>query len=433
MSTSKRVAVIGAGWAGLSAAMAATDCGHRVSVFEASSQLGGRARSLPVSLPNGETVCLDNGQHILIGAYHRTLAWMRRMGLERNDVFHDMPLALVFPDGKGLRLPNWPQPLDALAGVLTARGWSTADKWSFLRTVLGWRLRGFTCDPDTTVITLCQDLSPRLLAEVIEPLCVSALNTPAECASASVFLRVLQDSLLGPGDSSHLLLPTTDLGMLLPEPAQHWLVQRGAQVHLGRRVTTLMHSADSWLVNGQPFDAVILAASASHALSLLTETQRGIEPTLYQALADWLARAGALRFEAIATVYAWAADAQLSSPLLALRSHPVSAPAQFVFDRGQLKGPPGLLAFVVSASCGTKEALQTAVLEQAQAQLGLKLLAVTTVVEKRATFACTPGLVRPWAQVLPGLLACGDYIDGPYPATLEGAVRSGETAALLLG
>lgn len=429
---SKRVAVIGAGWAGLSAAMAATDAGHGVSVFEASSQLGGRARSLPASLPNGETVCLDNGQHILIGAYHRTLAWMSRIGIERTDVCHDMPLAMVFPDGLGLRLPNWPKPFDALAGVLTARGWSSADKWAFLRTMLGWRMRGFTCNPDTTVATLCQGLGPRLLAEVIEPLCVSALNTPAERASASVFLRVLKDSLLGPGDSSHLLIPTSDLGALLPNPAQRWLEERGAQVHLGHRVTALMPEGKRWRVNAQAFDEVILAVSVSHAVALLSATQDDVEPALHQGLTDWLAHATALRFEAIATVYAWGVDAQLPSPLLALRAHPLSAPAQFVFDRGQLKGPRGLLAFVVSASSGTKEDLQTAVLAQAHAQLGLKLEAVTTVVEKRATFACTPGLVRPWAQVLPGLLACGDYIDGPYPATLEGAVRSGEAAAHLI-
>jgi predicted NAD/FAD-dependent oxidoreductase len=104
-------------------------------------------------------------------------------------------------------------------------------------------------------------------------------------------------------------------------------------------------------------------------------------------------------------------------------------PAQFVFDRGQLGGPPGLLAFVVSASTGDRDTLQAQVLKQAQVQLGLSLQAVQTVVEKRATFACTPGLKRPPSLIAPGLLACGDYVAGPYPATLEGAVRSGVAAA----
>jgi hypothetical protein len=120
--------------------------------------------------------------------------------------------------------------------------------------------------------------------------------------------------------------------------------------------------------------------------------------------------------------------------MLALRSAP-DAPAQFVFDRGQLGGPEGLLAFVVSASDGSRESLQAAVLAQAERQLaGLGLPAlqpVQTVVEKRATFACTPSLVRPPQAIAPGLLAAGDYVDGPYPATLEGAVRSGWAAGNL--
>jgi predicted NAD/FAD-dependent oxidoreductase len=118
--------------------------------------------------------------------------------------------------------------------------------------------------------------------------------------------------------------------------------------------------------------------------------------------------------------------------MLALRgapAHAQAAPAQFVFDRGQLGGPAGLLAFVVSASHGERDDLQAQVLAQAKTQLGLNLQAVQTVVEKRATFACTPALLRPPMHIAPGLLACGDYVEGPYPATLEGAVRSGGAAA----
>jgi hypothetical protein len=144
-------------------------------------------------------------------------------------------------------------------------------------------------------------------------------------------------------------------------------------------------------------------------------------------LQQWAGEAAALRFEAIATVYAWAPLARLPLPMLALRSS-AAAPAQFVFDRGALGGPAGLLAFVVSAAAGDRQSLQANVLAQAQAQLGLTLQAVQTVVEKRATFACTPGLMRPTQQIAPGLLACGDYVAGPYPATLEGAVMSGTAA-----
>ena len=103
-----------------------------------------------------------------------------------------------------------------------------------------------------------------------------------------------------------------------------------------------------------------------------------------------------------------------------------------MFDRSQLGGPPGLLAFVVSASNRDGGRLQEQVLAQASALGWSKLQAVQTVVEKRATFACTPGLLRPARHVAPGLLACGDYIDGPYPATIEGAVRSALAASAAL-
>ena len=115
--------------------------------------------------------------------------------------------------------------------------------------------------------------------------------------------------------------------------------------------------------------------------------------------------------------------------MVALRSQ-ADAPAQFAFDKGQLGGPAGLLALVVSASQGDKALLQSQVLAQARTQLRLPdLQPLKTVVDKRATFACTPGVQRPAADILPGLWACGDYVQGPYPATLEGAVRSGLQAA----
>jgi hypothetical protein len=143
----------------------------------------------------------------------------------------------------------------------------------------------------------------------------------------------------------------------------------------------------------------------------------------------------ALQFEAITTVYAWGPGVRLPHPMLTLRSNAATSaasatptPAQFVFDRGQLGGPQGLLAFVVSASAGDREALQTQVLIQAEQQLGLRLQAVQTIVEKRATFACTPALQRPVLHIAPGLAVCGDYVEGPYPATLEGAVRSATAA-----
>lgn len=424
----------------MAAAVAAVHKGHTVTVFEAARAVGGRARALNSTLPDGTPVVLDNGQHIMIGAYTETLRLMQRVGVNAQTTLLRTPLNLQFSDGSGLALPAWPAPLDALAGMVTAGGWSWADKWSLLRASVRWQLQGFQCPPATSVVDLCATLTPNVISSLIDPLCVSALNTPAERASGQVFLTVLRDSLLGGQGSSNLLLPTTDLASLFPRAAAHWLQTRGAEVRLGTRVEALRcippptgKTPFTWQVNGDMFDAVIWATSSSNAAAALLQCAQAAPEFIAQSLTPWAAVTQALQFEAIATVYAWADSACLRQPMLSLHSAAASeanpaAPAQFVFDRGQLGGPAGLLAFVVSASTDDRETLQTQVLAQAQAQLGLTLLPVQTIVEKRATFACTPALVRPTQHIAPGLHACGDYIEGPYPATLEGAVRSGWAA-----
>jgi len=419
-----RVAVIGAGWAGCAAAVEATRLGQQVTVFEAARIPGGRARRVDSQWPDGTALALDNGQHILIGAYSETLRLMADVGMVADTALLRLPLTLRFPDGTGLAFPRLPAPLDALAGMVRARGWGWRDKLSLLHAAVGWQVSGFSCAPELSVAQLCRTLSPTVMATLIEPLCVAALNTPAERASGQVFLRVLRDSLFSHAGGSNLLLPRTDLSALLPDAALAWLAQRGATLRLGTRVLALAPAGERWQVDGENFDRVILACPPLDAARLAEGTGLPCAP--------WLAQARALQFEAITTVYAFSSGARLAQPMLTLRASASGgeAPAQFVFDRGQLGGPAGLLAFVVSASNGDNAALTQRVLAQGERQLGLApLQAVQTIVEKRATFACLPGLQRPAAQLLPGLLACGDYIAGPYPATLEGAVRSGLAAA----
>jgi squalene-associated FAD-dependent desaturase len=419
-----KVAVIGAGWAGCAAAVEATRLGQQVTVFEAARIPGGRARRVDGQWPDGSALPLDNGQHILIGAYTDTLKLMGDLGLDVKQLLHRMPLTLQFPDGSGLRFPSLPTPLDAFAGILRARGWSWRDKLSLLRAATGWQLAGFRCAPDLSVGQLCGRLTPAVLSTLIEPLCVAALNTPADRASGQVFLRVLRDALFSQSGGSNLLLPRTDLSALLPDAALAWLAQRGADVRLGARVQALSQAGDGWQVDGETFERVVLACPPGEAARLAVSCGLPCDA--------WVAQASALRFEAITTVYISSPGSRLAQPMGALHASAPEgdAPAQFVFDRGPLGGPDGLLAFVVSASQGDSAALTQRVLMQARQQLGLpQAVAVQTIVEKRATFACLPGLLRPAAQVLPGLLACGDYVDGPYPATLEGAVRSGLQAA----
>jgi hypothetical protein len=451
MSAQPHTVVVGGGWAGLGAAISAIDQGHQVTVLEASRHWGGRARSLNLS---GCGHPLDNGQHILIGAYTHTLGLMERLGIPLQDVLYRQPLDLRFADGSGLHVPGWAQGFGAhmglLAAVARAAGWRFGDKWQFLSTASRWYRQGFSCRPKVTVEQLTSDLPPVVMDQLIEPLCLAALNTPIKVASGQVFLTVLRDALLGQGykpfKASDLLLPRVDLGQLLPQAATQWLVAQGSEIHIAHRVTGLERHHRDWLVHTaqQSFSAqqVVLACPALDAARLV----ESINP-------QWAAQAHQLQHTAIGTVYVRGRPTQYwPHPMLALQSRSVKAPAQFAFNRSRLFETPietteseqeethslspievaaapqssqQIWALVASDAQMSANQLQSACMWQAHEQLGLSdLEAINTVVEKRATFACTAGLKRPSSHISMGLFAAADYIENPYPATLEGALRN---------
>ena len=414
------VAVVGAGWAGLAAAVEATRAGAHVTLFEMAPAAGGRARDV---ISHG--MVLDNGAHICIGAYVETLRLLRLVGVDVDAAFLRRPLTLVDADGVGLRMHGGaPLPAFVLA-VLLRRGWRWRDRVALLRVADAWRRGGFRCAPEQTVADLTSALPLAVRRDFIEPLCVAALNTPSEQASGTVFLRVLHDALDSTRGAADLLLPRRGLGEVFPAPAIAWLEQAGATIRLAHRVERIERSGRTWRVDAASVDRVVIAASAVEAARLVLPHA-----------GDWAALAARLRHEPIVTVYARSIGCSLPEPLLALHSD-TERPAQFVFDRGRLGGEGGLLGFVISGASAWVErgmpATEQATLAQARTSLKRHLRGpleiVRTVTEKRATFTCTPRLARPPMTALPDLLVCGDYIDGPYPATLEGAVRSGVAAA----
>lgn len=425
--------MIGAGWAGLAAAVEATRCGHHVTLYDMAPQAGGRARS---QAPEASGTRLDNGQHILIGAYTETLALMRQVGADPDTLLRRLPLQLVDADGRGLNLPPGPALLAFGRGVWAQPDWRISERLKLLATAGQWALRGFRCPDHLTVAELTARLPATIRRELIEPLCVAALNTPADAASARVFLRVLHDALFaGPG-AADLLLPRVPLAELLPEPALDWLQVRGATLKLRQRVERLdCVSADParpcWRVDDTLHDAVILACSATEAARLTAPHA-----------APWAELAAAFRYEPIITVTLSCPGARLAAPMVRLTDG-ADAPAQFAFDQRQIQQAGDRFTFVVSGAAAwlqRGDAVTQAVRRQAESALrpirpdrpcGPPEL-VRTITEKRATFRCTPGLPRPPARITRGLVGAGDYISGPYPATLEGAVRSGRDAVRLL-
>ena len=413
----RRVAVIGAGWAGCAAAVRAAQQGWDVTLYDMAPQVGGRARAQQPNLAHSR----DNGQHIMLGAYRHTLQAMRAVDVQPKAVFDLRPLDLRLPDGSGLRMPRWPGVLPAtLAGawaLVCTKGWPWSARWALARALNQWTDPRYAPWPGQNVAQLTHALPAVVQREWVEPLCVSALNLPPAQASAEVWIRVLADALGGSCAQAMVYLPKQHLSACFPEPARRWLLAQGAQVRLGHRVQSLSHQNNRWrLSDDSTHDAVVLACGAPQAATLAASCA-------VSTAEHWASTARALQHTAIATV--WVGGAKpLTRPMVQLRSGP-EQPAQFVFDAAALRGQAGELAAVVSHSTLPNQELADLVTQQLRDQLGMpELVHQQTVQEKRATFACTPQAVRPPGVIWNTLWAAGDYVAGPYPATLEGAVRS---------
>ena len=427
------VAVIGAGWAGCAAAVELARAGAQVTLYEAARTAGGRARRIDYQ---GNT--LDNGQHILLGAYRESLRLMQLVGLQPSQLLLRLPLQMRYPsteDGMDLIAPRLPAPLHLLFGVLRAKGLSFVDKLSLARFASAARWMGWQLNRDCTVAELLErfEQTDRLTQLMWRPLCIAALNTPPERASAKVFLAVLRDSLGASRAASDMLLPRADLSALFPDAATEWLQKNGSKVMLGNRVSAIHADNPGWSVSSEhrtdKYQQVVIATSAAQAQTLLQETDEA------------LARSLNFDYEAITTCYLqYAPTVRLPAPMLALIDDPESQRwGQFVFDRGQLDTTQaGLLAVVTSASGKAAEsgaeAIEASVAQQLAHDLQMPELATPlwskAITEKRATFACTPDLPRPSnATAHTGLWLAGDYTESEYPATIEGAVRSGVKAA----
>lgn len=425
------VAVIGAGYAGLACAVELARRGVHVTVFERSHTLGGRARLVHKEL-HGR---LDNGQHILLGAYTELTRLLRLTGGSPRQLTR-LPLTLCVPGQLHLRAATLPAPLHLAVGLLRARGLGLRERLALLGLMRWLKKQDYRTPATWSVAELLQHTGqPASLVRLIwEPLCVAALNTPLATASAQVFATVLRDSLGASASASELLIPRVDLSELFPVPAARYLATRRGKMRTGDAIEAIHPVEGGYRLDGdpgsQPWPQVVVATAPHHAAPLLASTG---------GCAALAAQIEALPHEPIATVYlALGAGQRLPEAMIGLATD--AGPAQWAIDRGALGGPEGLIACVISASgpheALSREELASATLAQLQHQLGRPLPQpdwTQVIVEKRATIACQPGLQRPGMRTpLPGLWLAGDYVASDYPATLEAAVRSGVACAQAL-
>ncbi len=406
--TFQHVHVIGAGLAGLSAAMDLVAAGVAVTLHESGPAAGGRCRSYF----DRELGCrLDNGNHLLLSGNRCAYAFLDRVGARGT---MGGPGAPVFP----------------FMDVSTGERWTVRPNagrvpwWLFSRRrrVPGARLREFLSvlalsrgGPDATV---AGTLRPgELYRRLLEPLAIAALNTPPETASAALLGAVMNESLALGGSACIPAFPKEGLSESFIDPAVTWLRGRGAEVMLSDRVTSLDQSGGRvTALNGRPVadnGAVVLAVPAPIAAGLLPGLQAPDQ------------------FEAILNVH-FRCDAD---PGEAGFTGLVGGVAEWVFVK------PGVVSVTISAGNRRADlppvALATQVWHDVCAVLGLSqpLPPWRVVKEKRATFAATPAQDRrrpPARTGLANLALAGDWTCTGLPATIEGAIRSGCTAASLL-
>ncbi|MFO7602860.1 MAG: hydroxysqualene dehydroxylase HpnE [Gammaproteobacteria bacterium] len=433
MAGQNNTLVIGGGWSGLAAAIELSRQHHPVQVLESARQLGGRARRVPF-----DNTSLDNGQHLLIGAYRDTLQLLKTIGLDPEQVLQRFTLdwQVFSPHHKKIRIQAYtaPAPLHLLFGLLSAQGLHWRDKYRAL--LLGHKLwKGDSLGEQDISVQQWLDAhqqSTELVEAFWEPLCLATLNTPLETASAKTFVRVLSDAFLKSAAASDYLIPRQDLSGMFVDPALTFIEKNGGTIRLAHKVDEILLQ-DNHVTGVRCQDQVIaaehiiLSTPPNISAGLLAHIP-GLEPLVRQL--------AGFHYHPICTVYLrYPKDTCLptTTPVVGMRQRL----CQWVFDR-RVCQQAGIIAVVISSS-GAHMALDNAeLIRQVAGELAECFphwpahSAAKVIREKRATFACSVGIDTmrpPGATAVTGLYLAGDYIDTGYPATLEGAIQSGLRAA----
>lgn len=418
-----KIAIIGGGWAGLAAAEALCEQAQ-VEVFEAGRQAGGRARALAAEVERGFSG-VDNGQHIMLGAYSQVLALLKRSGVALDEAFCRLPMQWYLHDGWQFRARHLPAPLHLLAGILLGKGFATGEKLELMKQMC--RLKQMEHAADWTVGTWlrAQGASRRLWLMFWQPLVWGSLNTDLEYASLARLRHVLQDGAWASRLASDFLLPKKDLGALMVEPVCTRIRQFGGSIHLGVRQTAPIRTTQRrWQVGDALFDGVIVAVAPYHAASLLPNHA---PLALHEAFAK-------LNYHAITTVYLrYPHSIRLPSIMTGL----VEGTAQWLIDRQALGFGQGEVSAVISVSDqypsrSREEWMRAVHWDMRRICPDVSAPADWLVVtEKRATVASSKVIPHFFQEALrhDGFQLAGDYLHDRYPATLEAAVQSGRLAA----
>jgi len=410
------VAVIGGGLTGLTAAIRLAEQGIHVELFEAAPSLGGRTRSF---FERTMQQCCDNGPHLLVGAYAATQTLLQECGADEH-VHWQSTLSLPLWDAKRGhfafqptdRLPFAPAMLFA-AAAMPGHGISSA--LAMLR--LAAALRRKNPPQAEHVAQWLNDLRipEQLVRDLLDPLCLGAMNEAIRTACPLTFKRVLKESFAG-RKQARIGWFTAPLQTALIEPLARHAGELSVHTHTGHRVQHLTDTGGKALVDGKSFDKAVVALP-SFAADMLLKRQSGCET------------------RAITNVHLWLRKAvTMPEPLIGC----IDGTGQWYFDVSQQwqTGTPGThICAVISAAENHKpktELIRLCLDELAalcEIRQQAELMHSRIICERRATT-----LVRPAYSAhedLPESIidAAEHPVPGQLPATIESAVRRGEIAA----
>jgi squalene-associated FAD-dependent desaturase len=424
------VVVIGAGFAGLSAAVRLTKRGAKVLVLEARSRLGGRATAF-CDRETGELV--DNGQHVLLGCYTETRAFLADIDAAANVAMQkQLSVTMIDRDGRRSRLvcPALPSPLHLLAGIVEwdALGWR--DRLSIVR--MNGPLHRKPRAEETVEAWLVRNGQRARIREMLwEPLALAALNQAVNEATALPFARVLAE-MFGPDpQAGAIVLPAKPLHQMYAEPARAYIERHGGAVRLGAPASVVLGKAGAAVEAGAERwrPRAVVSAVPWFALDGLITGDRS-------PLQEVLDRAGRMASCPIVTVNLWFDRVVMDEAFIGLPARDM----QWVFDKRLVFGGHASHLSLVSSGASPLVAKTNAELVAAAHKelsdampevRAARLVRSTVIREPRATFSLAPGQpARPDAATgVPGFVLAGDWIDTGLPATIESAVRSGHRAA----
>jgi squalene-associated FAD-dependent desaturase len=414
MASSERVHIVGAGLAGLAAATRLARAGRQVTLYEAAQQAGGRCRSYD----DAELGCrIDNGNHLIVSGNLAAMAYISEIGAAATFSTRDKA---IFPFIDLATNETWQvRPTEGLIPWWLLVPSRRAKGTSLLDYLDAERLARAS---ENAVVTDIVDKRKTAYRRLWAPLCVAALNTAPEEASAKLLGRLFRDTFGQGGAALHPLMPHQGLSESLVEPALGQLRARGGEILFGHRLRELKftNSRVSHLDFGKseialgPNDKVILAVTAPVAADLLPDLTA---PNAFRAIVN--------------AHFKWDLP-NPAQPFIGV----IGGIAEWVFVK------PGILSTTTSAAepvidLPAEELAQRLWNDVARAcNLGHVPLPIWRVVkEKRATFAATPEQLRrrPGARTgWENLVLAGDWTDTGWPATIEGAIQSGFTAAAVI-